>query len=594
MHTMRFQHVLSLLVFLASCASSTKEQEFNAAHAASSLQVKCKVQSASEDVGEEFMWGMWIDGRNARDGPEAYGAEYSSKVKATLKALYAMPTNKEPLQVFLEVVDLLQAPWRRHAKNPGLSKGSEVEFCSRHMPHSYVASIMQGITVTPDETTGANKTVMVHRLQTLFEKYNIKLAESSNKDDTLRALAYLLQNLAFLHPLGDKNGRSRLCLLQYELRRLGIGRGTFMYNNNKDIYFEPLDVYVEKIRGGISMYERAATTKSNPWLDDHEQKHHQETFKRSFDDALEACWDSRCKSNPYCRGTAASVVSVIPQDLEHLPATDFTYDGRPWSQYLGRWRAIEGEITKWLCVGNSPDCVKSNARRATVLDVGSNYGFFLLQMAGNYPKSFVIGIEGSTGAGNDVVGRGGFERILQTPGIKNTMKWKRQLHLENVGIAAEVWNMDRIALLHNQGVMTDIMFLLSVFHHIDNACADQYEKLGWVPRVQGTVKLMGRLLSMANFHVVELPNLGNGIQKNDTMRLVHVYKEYPTAEAFLKAAMQQADRPKELVGPIYTGTDSWLDGQGNRPVFVIKDKTVPRAPLEKKNLQSLFSGTLIL
>eukprot|EP00931_Biecheleriopsis_adriatica_P003317 TRINITY_DN10480_c0_g3_i1.p1 TRINITY_DN10480_c0_g3~~TRINITY_DN10480_c0_g3_i1.p1 ORF type:complete len:230 (-),score=49.82 TRINITY_DN10480_c0_g3_i1:174-863(-) len=221
-----------------------------------------------------------------------------------------MPTTMEPLQVYLRVVALLKKGWRLGA-NPAISKGAEVEKCSRLMPHDYAASIMQGIDLVLNGTRGG----VMHDLQHLFDEYSVKLAACSNKEDSqngrLQALAWLLRNLAFLHPLGDKNGRSRLCLLQYELRRLGIGRGTFMYNNNKDIYFEPVAVYVLKLREGISMYKRAATTKSNPWADVTQQKLHQEKYKRSFDDALEDCWGTFCNPhNAGCKGTSLSLIQA--------------------------------------------------------------------------------------------------------------------------------------------------------------------------------------------------------------------------------------------------------------------------------------------
>ena len=70
-------------------------------------------------------------------------------------------------------------------------------------------------------------------------------------------IARLLQNLAYLHPLDGHNGRSRLLLLQYELRRNKLACGTMMFNNNKNAYFDTLDAFTAKILEGIRVYNEA-------------------------------------------------------------------------------------------------------------------------------------------------------------------------------------------------------------------------------------------------------------------------------------------------------------------------------------------------
>ena len=150
-----------------------------------------------------------------------------------------------------------------------------------------------------------------HGVEFLMQQYIDKLPDhpTSSSRQALEALGWLLQNLAFLHPLGDLDGRSRLLLMQHELRRLGIARGTFIYNNNKDIYFETLDVLTSKIEEGIQMYNKAAASGLNPWTDKFNVNRHAQQFGRPVDVALRACWVKNLNSGNY--GTVPALHETI-------------------------------------------------------------------------------------------------------------------------------------------------------------------------------------------------------------------------------------------------------------------------------------------
>eukprot|EP00747_Dinoflagellata_sp_TGD_P180481 gnl/TRDRNA2_/TRDRNA2_33014_c0_seq1.p1 gnl/TRDRNA2_/TRDRNA2_33014_c0~~gnl/TRDRNA2_/TRDRNA2_33014_c0_seq1.p1 ORF type:complete len:215 (-),score=26.37 gnl/TRDRNA2_/TRDRNA2_33014_c0_seq1:38-625(-) len=131
----------------------------------------------------------------------------------------------------------------------------------------------------------------------IFHHYNLLVKKFSSATQRIIALAWLLQNLAFIHPLGDENGRSRLLLLQYELRRAGIACGTMMYNNGKNVYFDTLDTFVYKIEEGIQMYDAAMSSGQNPW--EHPKpdflKNRSARFDVPYADRLTRCW---AKWNP--------------------------------------------------------------------------------------------------------------------------------------------------------------------------------------------------------------------------------------------------------------------------------------------------------
>merc|ERR1712217_108117 len=122
----------------------------------------------------------------------------------------------------------------------------------------------------------------------------------------------------------------------------------------------------------------------------------------------------------------------------------------------------------------------------------------------------------------------------------------------------EVWDYDRIASLQADGFFADVMLLLSVFYYIDIASVDHYKKYGFEPKVDGTVRLMAKVLSLASMHFVELPNLGNGFTTGDPLRMPHVYKEYGSVERFLSEAIRRSSRPKILRGPIHVDNVDWL------------------------------------
>jgi hypothetical protein len=234
-------------------------------------------------------WGIWIDGRDADKGKNAYGSSYSSDMYSAVEGVYemhaslALGSEDEGLTLnhFLRIRHLVHGKWRDYP-NP---VGRGIRHCQEtSLPHNEFSAIMANITVLdknyrPVKGTDWNtvhfSSTDSHRigirhfsnaLENLIHHYNEKLKQCSNASQRLVVLAWFLQNLSFIHPLRDRNGRSRLLLLQFELRRLGIGCGTMMYNNGKNVYFDTLDTFVKKIKEGIKMYDVAISSGQNPWV----------------------------------------------------------------------------------------------------------------------------------------------------------------------------------------------------------------------------------------------------------------------------------------------------------------------------------------
>lgn len=295
---MRKACMLVLLLPLAACLRLTGRDVGGT--------IGCK-----DGIDIKYRWGVWIDGRNAIGGRFAYGKDYTRTMDIALSNVHHMASLPSArtgltLELFNHIRDLLDIGWR-FFPNPMFK---EIKTCFEVFPPSKIASITGNVSekdlfYEPAEAGDFNA-----GLTTLFANYNARIAVAK-PNDALNAIADLMRHLAWMHPLSDRNGRSRLLLLQFELRRNNIGCGTMMYNNNKNIYFDSLDVYVAKIQEGIKMYNRAQESDElkkamnasctswlaknearvcNPWLQPSSVETRVESLSDSEADALEACW----------------------------------------------------------------------------------------------------------------------------------------------------------------------------------------------------------------------------------------------------------------------------------------------------------------
>ncbi|CAJ1349640.1 unnamed protein product, partial [Effrenium voratum] len=196
-------------------------------------------------------------------------------------------------------------------------------------------------------------------------------------------------------------------------------------------------------------------------------------------------------------------MSQLPDDDLQLPKNEFTYlagsSDRPWEHFTGRWQAIKPVLNAMLA-----GC--SQTRPLRVVDLGSCSGYFALKAAYRHPEADVVAVEGSIGIGNGTAGmQGTVRQILRTEAVQTHLRWIQKLKLANCFLAPEVWDYLHICNLAAPGrPICDVMFLLSVVHHIDNISAQQYARAG-LSRVQGGIELLAKLLMLAPRHFVELP-----------------------------------------------------------------------------------------
>lgn len=294
------------MALCATAAYGRKGVRFLAARR--SQEIRC----ADETGGS--VWGVWIDGRNAGNGSDAYSAEYSEVMADSLGYVYKMLRENNytaglAYSHYLKIKDQLGVA-HRHWKHAS-PVANEVRACHDNvLPADRVASVFANITtMSPDYKPGhVHHTDYPEILGKLFDRYNAIVAAALTRSQQLDALAFLMQNLAFAHPLVDMNGRMRLLLLQHELRRHGIACGTMMHNNNKNIYFETLSSYADKIREGIDVYDEAGSEgfSRNPWQREEAQKRHALRFPPdALTEALVECWGRKCyRPHSGCRGTS--------------------------------------------------------------------------------------------------------------------------------------------------------------------------------------------------------------------------------------------------------------------------------------------------
>lgn len=267
-----------------------------------------------------------------------------------------------------------------------------------------------------------------------------------------------------------------------------------------------------------------------------------------------------------------------------LPEAEFSYIGRPWETFTGRWAAIREAFLEEHARSWGKPKKFGEAAPFTLLDVGSNNGYFSLQTAAAFPESTVIGIEGSVGVGNGSVGtsRCDWQALSKTDAVRTHLRWIRKLQLENCVVAPEVWDYDSVRSLVESGLCVDAMLSLSVVHHIDNHSADKQKMPAKGPmRLKATMDLLSDLLKLAWAHVIELP---------DRPWLDHVHEAFEgNPQAILEAVCKRTGFQWEM-RKIYE--NAWI---GHRELWFLRrlgQKPQPGMPIGLEAMIPFFPTRL--
>lgn len=242
-----------------------------------------------------------------------------------------------------------------------------------------------------------------------------------------------------------------------------------------------------------------------------------------------------------------------------LPEAEFSYIGRPWETFTGRWAAIKRALLEELPSGRSG----AAGPAPTLIDLGSNNGYFSLQAAHLLPRATVVGVEGAVGVGNGTMGThtNRWRSLCQTTAIQTHLRWVQQLGIRNCLLAPEVWDYNHVLDLAQRGLRADAMLSLSVVHHIDEYSSKQYEEheslSGAENKVEAFLQLLRRLLEIADLHLMELP---------DSPWISHVHDAFQNSPQKIFEAACQRTRLQWEMRKVYE-SGKWI---GHREVWVLR------------------------
>jgi len=246
----------------------------------------------------DIWWALGIDGKDAEKGASAYGRDFKEFMSLYPIALGSAADDELSMDIIRKLQE--QSEDRNHrgyrcGKHGGLMQplGDHGPACFRTLDcKSKVAATRsiprEIIDITPGDDCSVdfalpkkaqNCDIELHLTHAVTKYTNtIRDISAEESDKRLMVLAKFLRSFAWMHPFPDGNGRFRTLLLQREVRRLGLGHGAFMYNNNRDIFFIDDETYAAKIKEGIRMADIGMKTKKNPWLDPANVKKHFHDF----------------------------------------------------------------------------------------------------------------------------------------------------------------------------------------------------------------------------------------------------------------------------------------------------------------------------
>jgi hypothetical protein len=204
-----------------------------------------------------------------------------------------------------------------------------------------------------------------------------------------------------------------------------------------------------------------------------------------------------------------------------------------------RWPLIRRELLRDGLEDANPLC----------LEIGSNFGYFSLNIANAYPNGRIFSVEGSFGTGND----GGKDRkaspeIRRTPGIQTHAAIRDRLNLSNDTICLGVADASTFKSIIAREILFDYQVSLSVFHWIVDASAPLQLPAG---------EILADHLRIAKTTFIELPAMSQG------KPLPSIYRDYATIP---QAVSESCKRHGLNVRITYLGSCPWY---GTRDTYRI-------------------------
>jgi len=250
---------------------------------------------SSCDFGD-LAWSMFIDGEFARGGAYEFGPDYIQRMLKTWDELQHS-SGQMDVENLLDVHRV--ACYKDKEVLRVLDQGPYelLWTCSKDMLNGSAAQLMEDLPEDALEVGRGSdgsieqlkprKSIDSSEVMTLLHQIIRTYNENLPIRGPLESLSVFLRSLAWLHPFKDCNGRTRTFLLQRELRRLKLGCGAFMFNNNANIYVSTTQEFKQLILEGIDMAQRSLSLGANPW-DELTVEKHRSNFPLKVSESCEA------------------------------------------------------------------------------------------------------------------------------------------------------------------------------------------------------------------------------------------------------------------------------------------------------------------
>ncbi|HRR45960.1 MAG TPA: hypothetical protein P5196_00005, partial [Syntrophales bacterium] len=164
------------------------------------------------------------------------------------------------------------------------------------------------------------------------------------------------------------------------------------------------------------------------------------------------------------------------------------------------------------------DCFKA-------IDVGSNYGYFSLNLANTFPNAQIFSVEGSYGTGNK-----------ESKGINEQTIIKNRLFLYNIFIYDTLFKGELIREFNERGIVFDYQISFSIFHWI------VYLSYGNDGNASDIEEMLLSHLKMAEVTFIELPCV------SQQTSLSPFYKSYKSTDEMFSALSQKQALKFEKLG----------------------------------------------
>lgn len=239
------------------------------------------------DSKDSWYYGIIIDGKDASEGPHVYDWDHQffESVWKGLNYIYkdeGTPNGTAPLSMY--VIRKLRgrccSAWDFEKPGSTHKSGRDIHpMCSNMMSCEERVALLDGMwdelyQHDGDKNCPTNLVILRKDIKAtkqeltikLVKDYNQAIADANHDEDKWTALAKFSRTWMWIHPMKSGNGRLHSLILQREVRRLGLGCGLMMYNQNKDAFVDTQDMMKSKLKEGLEMFKKSAASGKNEWL----------------------------------------------------------------------------------------------------------------------------------------------------------------------------------------------------------------------------------------------------------------------------------------------------------------------------------------